>query len=432
MRMLAGAYVAAGFLLATLIVGCAHGSDIPTGPVDSGASSLHSASSHDGGSRRRRASTTAGAAGAWPGADYQPFSQRSAFNQAGPFVPDPESAAIVANIMSGQGGLNNAAVGVAADGLPAPALPATPLPTANPDYGYPYYYASASAPQYTIHCINPWGRCPIEGATVRIPTGAMPETGSDGHMAVLDVANNVEYDFFASSVPNPSSSTLNVGWGGSGPIFDSGTVTATGYGSTSANPEPFQATHGDVALTLGTIRPADLAAAGGVIPHALQIAIPCALGTGVAPLDYVTADTTCKPAAPPFLNPAFPPKYGMRLYLDATAVELSKLGLNKFQLSLWTAMATYGAIVTDTTGNSSINFQTEDPRTYTTQGGPNPWAAVAAQNGVPAVNAGQGFKYYFNLAPNATAAEFIASRLEIAEPGVSPPSTGSQYGPTRL
>ncbi len=79
-------------------------------------------------------------------------------------------------------------------------------------------------------------------------------------------------------------------------------------------------------------------------------------------------------------------------------------------------MATYGAIITDVNGNSSIQFQTEDPLTYTTQGGANLWAKLAAKYGIPITQSGnEGNKYYFAFSPNLAAANFIQSHLEIIE-----------------
>src|SRR5919108_3480828 len=53
------------------------------------------------------------------------------------------------------------------------------------DYGRPVYEASAGDPAYRLRCEGRYCPMPIEGERIRVPAGARPAGGSDGHMAIV-------------------------------------------------------------------------------------------------------------------------------------------------------------------------------------------------------------------------------------------------------
>jgi hypothetical protein len=292
-----------------------------------------------------------------PGGDYHPFAANSPFNVPIPASPklDPHSTQIISTLL----GMTNNSLGI----IRAAASPK------NIDYTFPFYYSLPTDPVFTVKCFYngpppKWGRCPLQNAQIHIPSYALPENSggaplsSDHHLAIIDPQTNTEYDMWASAKPEPGGGTLRIGWGGTGPT--------TGPGI-----NVFGATASGFALTIGIVRAADMKA--GVIPHALQMAIPCA-ADGVYPA-AVPSDLQCAAGA-------IAPYYGMRMQLDMTDTEIQALNAPSYVKTLYTALAHYGAFVSDTGTGDSIGFQTEGGLTYTQLGMADPWVALAQANGL--------------------------------------------------
>lgn len=296
-----------------------------------------------------------------PGGDYQPFASNSPFNVPIPANPklDPKSGKIIATLT----GMTHHQLG--------------PLRTAATpsriDYTIPFYYSLPSDPAYTIHCHfnGPppnWGNCPLEKMSIHIPVYAQPENSghaqfpwsTDHHLAVIDAAIGTEYDIWGTAQPNGKGGKLTIGWGGLGPI-------------TSQGINIFGATQSQFALTIGIVRSADINA--GIIPHALQMAIPCASGMGVYPA-AVNSDELCpkKTVASPY--------YGMRVQLNLSDDEINALDAPAYAKTVFLALAHYGAFVSDTGTGDSMEFQTESGLTYTRLGLADPWVALAQQYGI--------------------------------------------------
>jgi hypothetical protein len=296
-----------------------------------------------------------------PGGDYQPFAADSPFNIPIPPNPqlDPNSAKLITTL-----------TGMTHHELGALRTAATPTRI---DYTIPFYYSDPSDPAYTIHCHfnGPppnWGECPLEKVSVRIPVYARPENSdpgkfpwsSDHHLAIIDPITGTEYDMWGTARPNGKGSKLTIGWGSAGPI-------------TSQGIEIFGATQSQFALTIGIVRSADIDA--GIIPHAFQMAIPCASGMGVYPA-AVGSDQECpkKTVAPPY--------YGMRVQLNMTDEEINALDAPAYAKTIYLALARYGAFVSDTGTGDSMEFQTESGLTYTMLGLTDPWVTLARQYGL--------------------------------------------------
>jgi len=249
------------------------------------------------------------------------------------------------------------------------------------DYTSPYYYSLPTDPAYTLSCTASFGpitdphACPLRGMVVHIPIGATPETGSDSHMAVIDVFAGVEYDFWHAP-PGPAGAgggSYVIGWGSYGSVSGLGFTLGGGDGG-------FGATHSGFALTLGTLRGADLIA--GSITHALEFNVDCA-ANGIYPLQAVSTAFPC-----PSGTIGAPP-YGARVWLDLSDAQIDALQLGgqpapAYLKAVYRALAHYGAFVGDTNGSGQNSFATEGGLTYTARGYADPWVALAGQSGVTA------------------------------------------------
>jgi len=315
--------------------------------------------------------------GNWPPAGYAPFAPTSPFNQPVPALPKlyANSQTIVNYILNYASGFQNLNVSSQANNL------------SMTDYGTPYYFSSAADPAFKITCTQSYGSasdphgCGVSrGVSVHIPAYAVPETGSDGHMAIVDLAAGLEYDFWqASSAPrSPNGGTYSIAWGDYGPLSGIGfTVNPTGL------QDGFGATHAGFALTLGMIRPTDLLTGTvNAIPHALNFNPSCVSRTGIYPLAGLTG-LTCSPSSSG-------PPYGSRFWLDLSDAQINQLTLGGAPLpgylrAILGALAHYGAFVGDTNGATLNAFILESGLTYTAYSGnnaTNPWLALAAQSGI--------------------------------------------------
>ncbi len=191
----------------------------------------------------------------WPGGCWRPFADTSPFNEPLPAAPriHGNSDALVAKLLaSGKGPGHVIAGGPSSD-----------------DYQHPVVYSKSTDPEYTIHC-TVYACDDLEGKRVRIPVGARPAGGTDGHLAVVDQSSGFAYDFWRSDTPSGSGGTLNVSSGGVSRVDASGSgmsLDLDGDGSVG------EATAARFSLLAGIIRAEELAA--GKIDHALFITIPC-------------------------------------------------------------------------------------------------------------------------------------------------------------
>jgi hypothetical protein len=219
-------------------------------------------------------------------------------------------------------------------------------------------YQNNNGPAYKIHCTESWGTCSIEGQSIRLLSGMLPEgatpSGCSGDCHLAFINNGNEYDLWATQWP-PSGQTLNVGWGGvcslSGPGYSSCASTATG-----------------TALSQGIVRASDLLLAaqnGGTLPYALQAAVNCSDGH-VAP--FTGSDGHCSGGAP----------QGERAYLALHDSDINATSLSAIAKALLRTVDEdhYGMIVTDTNGGASgFSLQEENDTTYTALGLPGPWVS---------------------------------------------------------
>jgi hypothetical protein len=256
------------------------------------------------------------------------------------------------------------------------------------DWYHPVTFPAPDDPLYTVHCLEDWGTCEVEGMQVRLPRAARPAAGGDGHLAVVDQATGWEYDFWQVRPRSPGGGTLSVSWGGRTEI------TGDGLGS--------DATAAHFGLLAGVIRAAELKA--GRIDHALFMTVGCTAHSYVYPAAGYALD--CEDGAPA-------PAVGQLFRLAMTADEIAALDLPAWQETILRALARYGAYVGDTGGNEAFGFQLESGTTYTAFGVDDPFVAFAqAQDaGVTA----RGERYEFEVGAGVD----WRNRLEALHPCVA-------------
>ncbi len=303
-----------------------------------------------------------------PGACWRPYDDSSPFNrQLAPGTPAvPDSSSMVSHLLAGGG------VGYIVAGDP------------QRDGGVPIYWSQPSDPVYSLHCVKPWGHCDIEGMQIHVPAQAEPTGGyatpdneHDAHLTIVDQQSGWEYDLW--NVQSKTGSTFNFGWGGRTRIDGDGlgsAAVAAGYGSIA-----------------GPIRPEELAA--GEINHALSMVVPCtnssvypANGTGLSCSDAGLPDANSIPMGSHF-------QLGMR------QSAIRRLKVAPWKKAVLSALATYGAYVSDTSGVADQwGFEKESSASFTGFGQPDPWVQLARSLGYkPEDFNHNGYQeYWMNLA----------------------------------
>lgn len=314
--------------------------------------------------------------GRWPTACWRPYGPSSPFNRRVPSHPRvlADSQAMISAIFS-TGTWSDLLAGVA---------------DTSRDYSHPLYFSRPTDPIFTIHCTEPWGRCAIEGARVRIPAGSRPAGGSDAHLAVIDQRAGWEWDFWKVQGVPRRPGTLAIGWGGRVRILGSGVDDqATKSGATAANQ----------GLAAGQITAAELNARH--IDHALTMTVDCTHGV-VYPATGTAA--TCD-------DPDLPPD-GQWVYLALTDAQIRALKLPAWKATILTALAHYGAYVTDTGGAHPSLFLLSGS-TYTSFGTADPLVAYARGHRGHGIRRDGSGTYHFDL---ASGIDWTADLRAIASP----------------
>ncbi len=241
------------------------------------------------------------------------------------------------------------------------------------DYGHPVFYSNSSDPVYTVKCEQWVSSCEVHGQQVRIPRGARPAGGGDGHLTVIDQGTGTEYDFWQVRPIPAEGGTLSVSHGGITRIDGDG----TGSNATAAH----------FGLAAGIIRGEEMIA--GEINHALFAQVKCSSGGSVAPAAPGTSGAPCSQFGLPTENA---PSMGTRLWLSMSIAQIDALPVPSWRKTLLRAMARYGVIVGDTMGgNSSWGVQAESGESFTSFGMEDPWDRLGAQVGAPAWKGGYVF-----------------------------------------
>jgi len=217
---------------------------------------------------------------------------------------------------------------------------------------FPVYVSSASDPIKTFTCTK-WGFCNAHGRAIHVPSGALPEAQSDGHIAIIDTVLNLEVDGWQCTA---NSSSLDCSWGGAYSLGGSG-LENTGSA----------AVHGGFAAGLFVITAQELL--NGQINHALGLLTKCLNDPTVYPADAKNGtDQSCGATGAP--------SYGNLVHLLWTPAQIAASPYSLECKTVLNALATYGAYTFDT-GNGGLAFLTQHQFSYTATGQQaNPWTAA--------------------------------------------------------
>lgn len=234
-------------------------------------------------------------------------------------------------------------------------------------YGRPLYVARLSDPFVTVHCTL---YCAMGDATIRIPALAMPEGGSDHHLAVLEPDGTI-FDAWEMSGGPP--------W-----VFGSGRATAaslaistvdgTAYSDRDIAPGFMRnaATAGGAITPNGIITLAELQA--GSIQHELLGIVNCTAVKSWYPPATQTA-RVCTDGRAAIPNGAL-----LQYIPDGTAIAGSSMSLESKIIAR--AMHEYGVRISDTSGLGGLSIQVESQAPFWSYGtGPDPYVAYAIAHG---------------------------------------------------
>jgi hypothetical protein len=255
-----------------------------------------------------------------PAAEARLYNGTSPFNQpipAGATV-DPASGAMVQTLVD--------------------SFTARGFVVANHEFTVPVYYADADTPRYDVLTAGqPPGAhydplfvhdVPRIMRDVPIPDNAAPDPAEDGHMTVIDESTRCEYDFYAARKEGDQWTAL---WGNRIKTTSDG-VYPLGLSTRGVGFAPLA----------GMIWPDELAA--GVIRHALLFAYPTTRAGGPVGQGTASDGKTFDPAAIP---------QGARVQLDPS-LNLQRLGLTRYEMTIARALKRYGMILGDTGGALSL------------------------------------------------------------------------------
>lgn len=284
--------------------------------------------------------------GNWPGADWRPYSAKSPFNQRIPkkvrvharsreYVSQMLQASLPSSIVGGVAGTSS-------------------------DYAHPTYWAQPSDPLYTLQPNSSWGDPSIRGQRIRIPSGAKPALGGDGHMTIVQ-PDGWEYDFWRAREPSGSVLSYTAG----------SRIRINGSGLRAG------ATASDFGNLAGVIRAPELAA--GKINHALFLVIRCTSSTtsyGWGARKRAGSDNDSAFVYPATGggstcggNDGLP--MGARLQLAISEKKIKSLHLPVWKRGVLLALKRYGAYVGDT-GGPGVGVMIESSLTYTSFGRADP------------------------------------------------------------
>jgi hypothetical protein len=200
-------------------------------------------------------------------------------------------------------------------------------------YGVPVWVGGPTDPVARIGKCRDYPCPDAAGARVRVPKGARPDPGSDGHIVLIDADAGLSYELFRAKRSGDK-------WTGAG-----GARVDYRDGDGGTGPvEGAVAAH--TSLLAGLIRPDEIRR--GHIDHALQMTLP-GIGTGAprCPADY-SVDTVTDADAPP---------EGIVYQLDP-AFDVESSGLSRIAKIVARALQRYGAVVVDNGGQ--IAFRAEN------------------------------------------------------------------------
>jgi hypothetical protein len=205
----------------------------------------------------------------------------------------------------------------------------------------PIYYADDDDPRVSVP-ISTAGYGARGVTDVPIPSYAVPDSGTDGHIAIIDTTRNIEYDFWQFRKERGR-------WVGSAAALLDLTTN-------SVHEDRFSVAASGFPLSAGLIWPSELVGSDP-IDHALVFAYP------LTRLDAFVAPATRSDGAY-HDDDALP--LGAHVVLDPS-LDLSTLdpALNEVEMKIATALQQYGAYLYDTgSPGSIIELNAVNPRSF--------------------------------------------------------------------
>lgn len=225
----------------------------------------------------------------------------------------------------------------------------------NEYWGDPIVYADQSSNAYSVACTEYLYRCITELEPQHIPTSAEATVGSDHRLTVIEPGGG-EFDMWDANHEG------NVWTAGMRSVTSSEGSAAN---CTSGEPNCYGANAAHFADAAGIVRPEEIAQ--GRIEHALVITTPYTRANYIACPATGTDGTEENPNAIPI---------GAHVQLNPS-IEVSKLGLSRWQEVIARALQQYGAYVIDSGGSLAVRAEDDNSRGY------NAWAKA----GVPTTGA---------------------------------------------
>lgn len=205
------------------------------------------------------------------------------------------------------------------------------------EFGVPIFYADGNTPTYTVHCLENWGTCGLEGRSVPIPDNATPSSGSDAAMVVVDFTNKLSWEFWGAK---KNGGTWTTDWGG--------VISTSGKGVDAAASLP---TGAGIPRLAGVIRVYEMKQ--GHIDHALIFASSNSCRNGFrSPAVKTDGQSTRSDCIPE----------GMRIQLDPRVNVNAIAGITEGEKIIAKALQTYGAYCMDVADGVHATFIFETPQ----------------------------------------------------------------------
>jgi hypothetical protein len=218
------------------------------------------------------------------------------------------------------------------------------------EYGEPIFFASSATPLRRVTCTV--YAC-AGGVQARLDGAWKPAHGSDGQLAVVDLAARKTYEFWR--IERDGDGTVRVRDDGSVRASHMSVTDLDGRGNATPTGGKLGVTGAGVSRILGVITKADVAAAlvdpAKGIRHALQLSLPgaknCTSFRAPATKSDGRAVTGCVPE-------------GSRVQLDPS-VDCSTIQATLFTKAVCHALRTYGGYTIDNNGSDRIAIYGQTP-----------------------------------------------------------------------
>lgn len=192
---------------------------------------------------------------------------------------------------------------------------------------------TSTTPRYDVKFTEKWGADPFGTRTVGMPKGTRVPPGSDGHVVVMDEANNTVYGFWQAKYTS-STDTWSSSWGGMTSMSGNG-IDAAGGSATATG----------ISRAAGVITTSEFAAAVAAntgVNHAL------AFSSDIAGINFV--GPAIKSDGQNKAGVATPMPEGYRIQLDPSIDVDSIPGITAAEKVIAKTLQTYGAYLVDQGG----------------------------------------------------------------------------------